>query len=67
MPVSIGQARDILRRQSGGEAPELLAHRLASVSPEERPIPPSVPKPLACVKPHGTCIAKTQPTSGGML
>src|SRR5437016_8061841 len=47
MPVSIGQARDILRRQSGGEAPELLAHRLAPVSPEERAIPASVPKPLA--------------------
>jgi hydroxymethylglutaryl-CoA reductase (NADPH) len=47
MPVSIGQAREILRRQSGGEPPEHLAHRLAPVPPAERPIPRGVPKPLA--------------------
>ena len=47
MPVSIGQGRDILRRQSGNEAPEVLARRLAPVSDVERSIPRSVPKPLA--------------------
>src|SRR5713226_4582803 len=47
MPVSIGQARVILRRQSQGQAPEVLARQLASVPPEERAVPPSVPKPLA--------------------
>lgn len=46
MPVSIAQAREILRRQSRGEELEALTGRLAPVPPGARPIPASVPKPL---------------------
>lgn len=47
MPISRQQASEILRRLTeGGDIPlDVLSRRLAPISPEQRPVTPSVPRP----------------------
>lgn len=45
MPITHEQAQKIVRRLARGRSIEGLAELLAPVSPDERPLPPAVPRP----------------------
>ncbi|MCI0548177.1 MAG: hypothetical protein L0027_12945, partial [Candidatus Rokubacteria bacterium] len=45
MPVSKDLAREVIRRLTQYGSLDVLARRLAPIPPEEKPLPPDVPRP----------------------